>query len=396
MHIHRGTTRLLPFLLSRSHRVCNLISIESQILRQPTLFPLQRTMATTTVGQRRSSRLQALKDDLSEPELPTDPSIAPPKKRQKKATAPKAKKDGDAKATEPQKKEVAPEGSKKDSNTAASTKKKVTKPKISTKKIKTEEAVGNGAEEAETITCLPRFREGELMEENSNLQVMGIDEAGRGPLAGPVVAAAIIAPADVAGVIDSKKINTEKAREALYEKLVAMPNVRWAVSIIDAARIDEINILQATLEGMRMAAQAVMEPPPIDNKSRAKEVSVAQMGCYVVSSENSELICAPNAYALIDGNRLPKEMPCEAETIVKGDSKEFCIAAASILAKVTRDRLMHGYDALYPEFNLKQHKGYPTAAHMMAVKEHGASPIHRRTFAPLKHMEFDENGKVIK
>jgi ribonuclease HII len=353
-------------------------------------------MATTTVGQRRSSRLQALKDDLSEPELPTDPSIAPPKKRQKKATAPKAKKDGDAKATKPQKKEVAPEGSKKDSNTAASTKKKVTKPKISTKKIKTEEAVGNGAEEAETITCLPRFREGELMEENSNLQVMGIDEAGRGPLAGPVVAAAIIAPADVAGVIDSKKINTEKAREALYEKLVAMPNVRWAVSIIDAARIDEINILQATLEGMRMAAQAVMEPPPIDNKSRAKEVSVAQMGCYVVSSENSELIGAPNAYALIDGNRLPKEMPCEAETIVKGDSKEFCIAAASILAKVTRDRLMHGYDALYPEFNLKQHKGYPTAAHMMAVKEHGASPIHRRTFAPLKHMEFDENGKVIK
>lgn len=390
MHLHRGTTRLLPFLLSRSYayRVCNLISIESQILRQPALFPVQRTMGTTTVGQRRSSRLQAVKDKLPEPELPSDPSIAPPKKRQKKATAPKAKKDGDAKAINPQK--------KNDANTTAGTKKKATKPKISTKKTKTNEAVGEGAEEAETIACLPRFREGELMEDNSKLQVMGIDEAGRGPLAGPVVAAAIIAPADVAGVIDSKKINTEEAREALYEKLVAIPNVRWAVSIIDAARIDEINILQATLEGMRMAAQAVMEPPPIDNKSRAKEASVTQMGCYVVCSENSESIDAPNAYALIDGNRLPKEMPCEADTIVKGDSKEFCIAAASILAKVTRDRLMHGYDALYPEFNLKQHKGYPTAAHMVAVKEHGASPIHRRTFAPLKHMEFDENGKVVK
>jgi ribonuclease HII len=357
-------------------------------------------MATTTVGQRRSSRLQALSDSLPEPEpeLPSDPSVAPPKKRQKKTTASKAKKDGDAKDTKPQKKSVPPKGSTNDDfNTTASTKKKATKSKMSTKKTKTKEAaVGEGAEEAKTIACLPRFREGELMEENSNLHVMGIDEAGRGPLAGPVVAAAIIAPIDLAGVVDSKKINTEEAREALYEKLVVMPNVRWAVSIIDAARIDEINILQATLEGMRMAAEAVMKPPSIDNKSRVTEASVTQMGCYVVCSEHSESIGAPNAYALVDGNRLPKEMPCEAETIVKGDSKEFCIAAASILAKVTRDRLMHGYDALYPEFNLKQHKGYPTAAHMAAVKKHGASPIHRRTFAPLKHMEFDENGKVVK
>jgi ribonuclease HII len=399
MHMHR-TSRLLPFLLSRSHRVCNLISIESQILRQPTLFTVQRTMATKTEGQRRSSRLQALKDALPELELPSDPFIAPPKKRQKKATAPKAKIDGDAMATKPQKKKAAAEGSTDDSKATVGSKKKAVKPKVLSKntktKTKTKKTLGEGAEEPETIACLPRFREGELTEENSKLQLMGIDEAGRGPLAGPVVAAAIIAPVDLAGVIDSKKINTEAAREALYEKLVAMPNVRWAISIIDAARIDEINILQATLEGMRMAAQAVIDPPPIDNKNRAKEASVTQMGCYVVCSDNAESICAPDAYALIDGNRLPKEMPCGAETIVKGDSKEFCVAAASILAKVTRDRLMHGYDALYPEFNLKQHKGYPTAAHMIAVKEHGASPIHRRTFAPLKHMEFDENGKVVK
>ena len=88
-------------------------------------------------------------------------------------------------------------------------------------------------------------------------------------------------------------------------------------------------------------------------------------------------------------------MPCDAECIVKGDSKEFCIAAASILAKVTRDRLMRGYNELYPEFELQQHKGYPTAKHMALVRKHGASPIHRRTFAPLKHMSFDEQGRIL-
>lgn len=100
-------------------------------------------------------------------------------------------------------------------------------------------------------------------------------------------------------------------------------------------------------------------------------------------------------YALIDGNKVPKDMPCDCESMTKGDGREYSIGAASILAKVTRDRLMHEYDAKYPHYNLAQHKGYPTAAHMSAVKKYGASPIHRRTFAPLKHMEFDEEGKVI-
>ena len=100
-------------------------------------------------------------------------------------------------------------------------------------------------------------------------------------------------------------------------------------------------------------------------------------------------------YAMVDGNRIPTDLPCEGESIVKGDSKEYSIAAASILAKVTRDRLMHSYDKLYPDYQLVKHKGYLTKDHMIVVGKFGASPIHRRTFAPLKHMIFDDDGKVI-
>ena len=251
---------------------------------------------------------------------------------------------------------------------------------------------------------LPRTREMEIKAaENPHANVIGIDEAGRGPLAGPVVAAAIIAPFDLNGVVDSKKVTKEDEREKLYEELIAMKDVRWAVSIMDAARIDEINILQATLEGMSLAATALVDRAKLSVRV-AQKASVEESGCYVVCSSPPSSIekkkksaskDKSNYYALIDGNKVPKEMPCMAESMVKGDSREFSIAAASILAKVTRDRLMHGYDQLYPQFNLKQHKGYPTAAHMQTVKEHGASPIHRRTFAPLKHMQFDENGNII-
>lgn len=274
-----------------------------------------------------------------------------------------------------------------------------------------------------------------IKRQNSHFHSARIDEAGRGPLAGPVVAAAVIVPYDVVGIVDSKQITKEDDREALYEQLIAMEGIRWAVSVIDAARIDEVNILQATLEGMRSAAQAVMgEVVPIisaqtKSATERKEghmirviqtsASVNEQGCYVVcptnplcteeqrkegrtpptdpslSSQGRHFLLREQCFALVDGNRLPPEMPCMAEAIVKGDSKEFSIAAASILAKVTRDRLMNSYDELYPQYNLKQHKGYPTQAHMKAVQEHGASPIHRRTFAPLKHMQFDEQGRII-
>ena len=262
---------------------------------------------------------------------------------------------------------------------------------------------------------LPRTRERTL---GSHYTVMGIDEAGRGPLAGPVVAAAAMVPSFVVGITDSKKITNEKHREEIYERIVTSPNVRWAVAIVDAPTIDTTNILQATLTAMTMAAQSLLQPPNPLNLSqqqqqqhqRFRNASSTIQGCYVVCGQtdasgmpiiqlSSFNDTATNInhtpYALIDGNKLPDNIPCQAEFIIKGDSKEYLIGAASILAKVTRDRLMRQYDTLYPEYNLAQHKGYPTQAHMALIKQYGASPIHRRSFAPLKHMTFDDQGRVL-
>ena len=274
---------------------------------------------------------------------------------------------------------------------------------------------------------LGRPREDELKKTKPDLQwVMGIDEAGRGPLAGPVVAAAAIVPIEISGITDSKKITCEDERERLYEEIIQSPIVSWSVAVVDAQRIDEINILQATLTAMSMAASALVIH---NDKARTDWEVAAQLpastdrtGCYVtcggtmpvkLATEKSDRggsskkknageeasgqdhHSSSQYYALVDGNRVPLDLPCEGESIVKGDSKEYSIAAASILAKVTRDRLMHSYDELYPDYQLAKHKGYPTKDHMAAVSKFGASPIHRRTFAPLKHMLFDDNGKVI-
>ena len=300
----------------------------------------------------------------------------------------------------PEKRKRAPSKAK------AKTEKSVNKKRGSSNSKKTDKKKGTAA--TETADCLPRARELELLQDDSSSiqYVFGVDEAGRGPLAGPVVAAAAYIPeSNVAGIVDSKKITSEQDREDLYETLVKLPDIQWAVAIMDTQCIDEINILQATLKGMTWAAEAIVNPPPL-GKGRAKVASIDEtQGSYVVVSDSvlkrvkskkiDNNMSLENTYALIDGNRLPKNLKIPAETMVKGDSREYGIAAASILAKVTRDRLMHAYDKLYPEYNLKQHKGYPTAAHMAAVTKYGASPIHRRTFAPLKHMEFDENGKII-
>lgn len=186
----------------------------------------------------------------------------------------------------------------------------------------------------------------------------GVDEAGRGPLAGPVVAAACLIPEHLElfrGIQDSKK-TTEEDRDRLYEELTAHREVVWAVSVVDDKRIDEINILAATMEAMTGAVASL--------RGKVKDL----------------------AYALIDGNRVPAALPVPAQAVVKGDSKCYSIAAASILAKVTRDRIMLDLHDKYPQYEFNVHKGYPTPAHMALVKKHGKSPVHRLTFAPLKSM----------
>ena len=179
--------------------------------------------------------------------------------------------------------------------------------------------------------------------------VCGVDEAGRGPLAGPVVAAAVIlTPARIPEGLNDSKALSPKQRELLLNAIEK--NAQIGIGIAEPEEIDRINILGATLAAMRRAVLNLQTPPEM---------------------------------ALIDGNKLP-ELPCEAQTIVKGDSRSLSIAAASIVAKVTRDRLMVEAELRYPGYGLAGHKGYPTKAHMEAVKTLGASPIHRRSFKPVR------------
>lgn len=176
--------------------------------------------------------------------------------------------------------------------------------------------------------------------------VCGIDEAGRGPLAGPVAAGAVILPEDceILWLNDSKQLS-EKRREALFDEIKEKA-IAWGIGLVSPARIDEINILQATYEAMRQAI-AALDPAP--------QVLL-------------------NDAVRIPGIALP-QVP-----IIGGDAKSLSIAAASVLAKVTRDRLMREYDALMPEYGFASHKGYGSAAHIAALKKYGPSPIHRRTF----------------
>ena len=187
-------------------------------------------------------------------------------------------------------------------------------------------------------------------------RVAGVDEAGRGPLAGPVVAAAAILPAkwaasglpdELEGLNDSKQL-TPLQREKFFAFLTACVEVEYAVTRIDATQIDELNILQATYRAMNEA--------------------LAQL--------NPE-------HALVDG-RPVKTMRFPQTAIVKGDARSYSIAAASVLAKVTRDRIMLEFDRQWPVYGFAGHKGYGTARHLAALAAHGPCPIHRRSFAPLK------------
>lgn len=182
--------------------------------------------------------------------------------------------------------------------------------------------------------------------------VCGIDEAGRGPLAGPVFAAAVILPAGLVidGLDDSKRLSPQK-REALFD-VIRREAVAWGVGQADEREIDEINILQATFIAMRRAVAAMRVSPDC---------------------------------ALVDGNRDP-QLGIPTTLIVKGDSKSASVAAASILAKVSRDRLMLAYDKIYPEYAFAQHKGYPTRMHYERLENYGPCVIHRKSFLKKTHL----------
>ena len=180
----------------------------------------------------------------------------------------------------------------------------------------------------------------------------GVDEVGRGPLCGDVVTAAVILdPArPISGLNDSKKL-TEKRREALFVEIQEKA-LSFCIARASVSEIDEINILQASLLAMHRAVAGLSVQPE---------------------------------YVLVDGNKVPK-WPYKAEAVVKGDSRVPAIAAASILAKVTRDREMVGFDSVYPGYGMAGHKGYPTKVHMEALQRLGVTPIHRRSYAPVRAM----------
>ena len=186
-------------------------------------------------------------------------------------------------------------------------------------------------------------------------RIAGIDEAGRGPLAGPVTAAAVVVPEDYEHAIlnDSKQL-AEKRREALYEEITTDPRIVWASARVEAEEIDQINILRATHLAMARAFEKLVPRPEL---------------------------------ALIDG-RPVKSFPGEHRALVKGDSLSLSIAAASIIAKVERDRIMLAFAECFPGYGFERHKGYGTAAHLEALNRLGPCPIHRMSFAPVAQLEL--------
>ncbi|GDY22151.1 ribonuclease HII [Verrucomicrobiota bacterium] len=198
---------------------------------------------------------------------------------------------------------------------------------------------------------------------HGRVRIAGVDEAGRGPLAGPVVAAAVYfpiawiragVPDSLTGLNDSKQLSASQ-RERFFETLTTIPEVRFATAEVDAATIDAVNILQATHQAMN-AALAALTPAP--------------------------------EHALVDG-LFVASLRWPQTALVKGDSRSFSIAAASVLAKVTRDRQMLAYDRQFPGYGFAQHKGYGTAQHLAALARLGPCPIHRRSFAPVRQAELD-------
>lgn len=189
----------------------------------------------------------------------------------------------------------------------------------------------------------------------------GIDEAGRGPLCGPVCAAAVVLPPEleIEGLNDSKKL-TEKKREQLFD-VICENAVAYGVGFASVEEIEKLNILNATYLAMKRA--------------------------YEAAGISADLV-------LVDGNRLPPDIPAKMRYVIKGDALSASIAAASILAKVSRDRVLYELDKQYPQYGFAKHKGYGTAAHYDALREFGVSPVHRRSFLK-KFLASDDHGNAV-
>ena len=207
-------------------------------------------------------------------------------------------------------------------------------------------------QEIERLKALKSF-EDNLRKEGNKL-IIGIDEAGRGPLAGPVAVGAVIMKPDsmLEWVNDSKKV-TAKRREILYDKIIE-DSIAWSVQLVSEKEIDEKNILQATKEGLTLAIQDILSQ--VDEKP---------------------------SLVIVDALREINTMGIPYESIIKGDATCYSISCASILAKVTRDRIMDEWDKVYPEYGFAKHKGYGTKMHIEAIQKYGSCPIHRKTF--IKH-----------
>jgi ribonuclease HII len=224
------------------------------------------------------------------------------------------------------------------------------------------------------------------LEQSITGPVCGLDEVGRGPLAGPVVAACVYIPEEsyglafIAEIKDSKKLSQKKLA-MLYEQITA--HFSYGIAEISPQEVDQLNILQASLRAMEMAFEVMSndQPPhPTTAKAQAPNPSYP-------SPRRGEVRWGGNVstmHALIDGNHIPKNLPCPATAVIKGDSKSTSIAAASILAKYTRDNIMRALGEEFPYYGWASNVGYPSQQHRDAIDEHGITEHHRKTFAPVR------------
>lgn len=236
--------------------------------------------------------------------------------------------------------------------------------------------------------------------------IIGLDEAGRGPLAGPVVAAACYLPEEsgiLSGIADSKLLS-EDDREKAFVELESNPLVQYAYCVVSHTEIDEINILQASMTAMSRSTSALLAgmgilptsaihattslksslmTPELDASMKNKSASKIKTVTFVKNASFSSLK-QEDFVGLVDGNRIPTDLPIEGRFVIQGDRKIYSIAAASIIAKVIRDRIMVELDKKYPIYMFAQHKGYPTFAHRSLLIEHGPCEVHRRTYGPVK------------